>query len=166
MFFQETKTEVIDDAVASSLCPFRDPSFVLSVICKVRLGGILLVCNSLLSQMVDVYVCSFSVSVLVKDACTNVEWVTTSVYGPNQSSNRSVFWAELSSVAGRCNRLWVIGGAIMLLDFRQKRRVSCFCRYEGIFDWIRHHEMIDLPIGGTRYTWTNCHGPIVRMIII
>lgn len=60
--------------------------------------------------MLNVYVGSFSVSVLVKDARNNVEWVATSVYSPCQSSDRSTFWGELTFIAGRWHRPWVIGG--------------------------------------------------------
>lgn len=25
-------------------------------------------------------------------------------------------------------------------------------------DWIQHYDLVDLPLGGARYTWTNCQG--------
>lgn len=74
--------EMIEAAVVRSLCPFCDPNFVF---CQSvgRSGGILLVWNSMLWQMLDVHVGVYSVSVLVKDVCFNTEWVATFVYGPN-----------------------------------------------------------------------------------
>lgn len=36
-------------------------------------------------QLLDVFVGLYSVLVLVRDARRNVEWVATSVYGPNES---------------------------------------------------------------------------------
>lgn len=46
-------------------------------------GGILLLWNSMLWKLLDVYVGFFSVSDLIRDARSKVEWVATSVYGPN-----------------------------------------------------------------------------------
>lgn len=148
--------DVIDDAVVSSLFPFHDPSFVFCPSTG-RSGGILLVWNSTLWQMVDAYVGSILVSVLVKDVHTHVEWVATSVCGPNQSSDRSAFWAELSSIAGRWQHSWVIGGDFNIIRFSSEKggcRVSADMM--SFFDWIRQYEMIDLPLGGARYTWTSC----------
>lgn len=77
--------EVIDGLIVRSICSFHDPKYVFRH-SNGMLGGILLVWNSLLWQMQDVYIGSFSISVLVKDVRKNVQWVATSVYGPNDSS--------------------------------------------------------------------------------
>lgn len=56
--------------------------------------------NPVLWEMLDFHTGSYSMSVLVRDVRRDVEWVATSVYGPNISYDRSALWAELSSVAG------------------------------------------------------------------
>lgn len=40
----------------------------------------------------DVYIGVYLESALVKDARTNSDWEATSVYGPNQSMDRSAFF--------------------------------------------------------------------------
>lgn len=57
-----------------------------------------------------VFIGSFLVSILVGDARRDAKWVVTCVYGPHRSSARSAFWTELSVVAVKWNRLWVVKG--------------------------------------------------------
>lgn len=84
--------------------------------------------------MVDVNVGVYSVSVLVEDARTNLDWVATSIYGPNQSLNRSTFWLELSFVAGRLHCPLVIGRDFNIIQFSSKKRGGCPISVdEGIF---------------------------------
>ena len=56
----------------------------------------------------------------MKDVRRNVEWVATSVYGPHNASDRAEFWMELTQVAGKWSKPWVLGG-----DFNVVR-----CPYE------------------------------------
>lgn len=101
--------EIIDDAVVRSRCLFRDSSFVFRPSIG-RSGDILLVWNSMLWQIVDFYVGVYSMSALVRDVCSNIEWVATPVYAPNRFLDRNSLCGELSYVAGRWYRPWVIGG--------------------------------------------------------
>lgn len=139
------------------LCPFQDPSFVFFP-SSGRSGGILLVWNSRLWHKVDVFVGVYSVSSLVKDVRTNSIWVATSVYGPNQSMYRSAFSGELSTVAERWHCPWVLGGDFNVIRFSLERKGGCpiFADVRAFSDWIRHQELVDLPLDGARYTWTNC----------
>lgn len=56
------------------------------------------------------HVGQFSVSVMLKDVRSNVEWVAMSVYGPATINEKVAFWQELSQVAGMWNCPWLIGG--------------------------------------------------------
>lgn len=107
-----------------SLCPFRDPSFAYCPSIG-QSGGILVAWNSLLWQMVDVHIGVYSVSVIIRDSHANCEGVATSVYGPNQSSHHSEFWAELSFVARKWQCPWVIGGDSNVIRFSSKKKGGC-----------------------------------------
>lgn len=61
LFLQETKMEVIDDVMVRSLCPFRDHSFVFCPSIG-RLGGILLVWNSVMANDICSCWCFFNVN--------------------------------------------------------------------------------------------------------
>ena len=93
----------------------------------------------------DEFVGRFSVSVLLKDARCNAEWVATSVYGPSNAHNKVDSWVELSQVGGTWNRPWLLGGDLYVISPAM-----------GDFsDWIRHHDLFDLPLRGADFTWSN-----------
>lgn len=88
--------------------------------------------------------------------------MVTFVYGPNISSDRSTFWAELSFMAGKWYCPWVAGGDFIIIRFSSEKR-GCGPLSSAMRDflgWIRRHELIDLPMGGARCTWyNNQHNP-------
>lgn len=86
--------------------------------------------------------------------------LTTPMYGPNQSLDRNAFWGELSFVEGRWNRPWVIGRILILFIFLQKR--SCHITADERFSYsIRQYELLHLPLGGKRYTWSRCQEDLI-----
>ena len=52
-------------------------------------GVILLLWNAAFWQKIDEKVGKFSISILLNDVRSNVEWVATSVYGPHNASEKS-----------------------------------------------------------------------------
>ena len=45
------------------------------------------------------------------------KWWCTSVYNPNRSSPRSLFWEQLSNVCGFCAPYWCMGGDFNAVRF-------------------------------------------------
>lgn len=88
---------------------------------------------------------------LVRDVQKIVECIATSVYGLCISSERSVFLAEFSQVASRWESPWVLGGDFNIIRFSNERKRGCIIgqAMKDFSDWIRHHELVDLPLGGT-----------------
>lgn len=108
--------KVLDDAIVQSLRAFSKASWIY---CP-SIGnsrGILLVWNSRFGQKHDDYTRDFSMSVLVKDLQGGYEWVATSVYRSNNSSERAAFWAKLNFVVGKWGRPWVVGGDFNVTRF-------------------------------------------------
>lgn len=156
VFLLETKMEVIDSQVICSIFVFHEADFVYGP-SEEASGVILLLRNSTLSKKLDVYVGSYSVSTIVRGMCKGVEWVATSIYGPVSSSDLGEFCSKLNTVAGKWNRPWVVGGDFNVIRFSNERKVGCPISNAmwGFSDWIRHRELVDLPLGGAKYTWSN-----------
>lgn len=81
----------------------------------------------------------------------------TSVYGPRDDPVKSPFWAEIRSI-----RNWVLGPWVMCGDFNTMRFSSERTRGIGSMrdmelfgDLIRDLNLVDLPLGGRSFTWSN-----------
>ena len=95
-------------------------------------GGVILFWNDALWHKLDEFVGRFSVSILLHDVRSNVEWVASSIYGPTVASDREDFWLELSAVAGRWNCPWVLGGDFNLIRFPNEKRGGCLVLQCGL----------------------------------
>ena len=87
---------------------------------------------------------------LFKDVRRNVEWVATSFYGPNNASDRASFLLELSQVAMKWNKHWVLGGDFNVNRFSHEKKGGCVMStaMRDFSDWIRQYDLNDLPLGG------------------
>ncbi|XP_058068559.1 uncharacterized protein LOC131217640 [Magnolia sinica] len=80
-----------------------------------------------------------------------------SVYGPTQDARRKDFWEELSSV-----KQSFVGPSCMVGDFNVTRFVDEKSHRNKITPamaafsrWIEDQELVDLPLLGSRFTWSN-----------
>ena len=156
VFIQETKMEVLDAQVIRAICPWSDcqVAFCPSIGAS---GGILIVWTAVFWQKLDEFVGRFSVSVLLKDVRCNAEWVATSVYGPSNVHDKVDLWVELSQVAGRWHHPWLLGGDFNVIMFPNEKKGGCTISpaMKDFSDWIRHHDLFDLPSRGADFTWSN-----------
>lgn len=141
--------ECINAQVFRSICPWPGGQFVLSP--SVGTAGEIFLCwNSSFWQKFDEFVGCFFVSVLFKNVRRNVEWVATSVYGPNNASDRASFLLELSQVAVKRNKPWVLGADFNVIRFPHEKKGGCVMSTAmmDFSDWIRQYGLVDLPLGG------------------
>uniref|UniRef100_A0A2N9IRA3 Reverse transcriptase domain-containing protein n=1 Tax=Fagus sylvatica TaxID=28930 RepID=A0A2N9IRA3_FAGSY len=101
-------------------------------------GGVLLIWDKRMVEQVDVVKGKFSVSCLWKGLVDGFDWACFGVYGPHTDGERLELWNELSS----------------------RRGYSGFCPAMVAFsDWIENLQLVDLPLVGGRYTWSNSSTP-------
>ena len=64
---------------------------------------------------------------------------------------------ELTQVAGTCRKPWVLGGDFNAIHFPYERKGGCSMNsaMRDFSDWIHQHDLIDLPLSGAKFTWTN-----------
>lgn len=156
LFLQEPKMEAIDAQVFPTFCPWLN---FQSAICSSvgASGGILLVWNGDYWYKLDEFVGKYSVSVLLKDVRCDVLWVATSVYGPTNISEKAVILAELTGIAGLWNNPWVIGEDFNVIRFPNVNQEGCSFSpvMQDFNDSIRHHDLFNLPLRGSDFTWSN-----------
>lgn len=83
--------------------------------------------------------------------------MATSIYGPNNSNGRGDFWAESSQVARKWNKPWALGGDFNVIRFPYEKKGGCVMTtaMRDLSDWIRQQDLVDLPLGGADFTWSN-----------
>jgi hypothetical protein len=110
---------------------------------------------------VDVVKGKFSVSCLWKGLVDGFDWACSGVYGPHTDGERLELWNELSSVRHRWASPWCAIGDFNIIRVPSERwGYSGFCPAMVVFsDWIDNLQLVDLPLVGGRYTWSNSSTP-------
>ena len=113
------------------------------------LGGVLVMwdrrmVDRRMVEKIDKAVERFFVSCKFKNVVDHFVWDFTGVYGPNSNRDRRLLWEELAGIHYWWNVPWYIVGAnsfsSAMLDFS---------------DFIFDHNLIDLPLEGGIFTWSN-----------
>lgn len=120
-------------------------------------GGILLIWSSSFFLLRDQWVGCYSISVLLEDLSNNSVWLVSSVYGPSDSGQREMLWRELDDIRSRWNGPLCIGGDWNIIRFPSEKlgcsRISS--DMVSFSDWVNKHSLVDLPLGGAMFTWSN-----------
>ncbi|XP_026429782.1 uncharacterized protein LOC113326232 [Papaver somniferum] len=121
-------------------------------------GGMLILWDKDMVTITDSLVAEYTISVLCTNKSDNFQWVLTSVYGPTNSVDRSDFWIELDTVCRYWPDLpWCIGGDFnTITKCSAKKNCARITRsMKKLNKFIVEHDLIDLPLKGARYTWSN-----------
>lgn len=104
---------------------------------------------------------NYSISLLFTNKCDRFAWWFTAVYGPNCPITRPALWAELNFMRSLCALPWVLAGDFNTIRFQsEKRGGSDVTRSMTDFsDFIESNTLVDLPLQGVLFTWTNCQTP-------
>lgn len=130
ILFRETKMETVNKFIIRSLKPYGDVRYAV----KDNWG---------------IFLCQFS--------CQICALVITSVYGPTDSYRRELFWTDLNRVAQKWGKPWVVGGDFSVTYFAVERNSEgpATSSMRDFANWIRFHNLIDLPRSGSSFTWSN-----------
>jgi len=81
----------------------------------------------------------------------------SSVYGPNLDSMRHLMWEELAGIFSWWTLPWVLGRDFNVVRFPLERlQAENFTQAMHKFsDFITSHELLDTPLEGGLYTWSN-----------
>jgi exonuclease III len=152
----ETKMEKVDWSMIRSLWGNKYVGWeVLNAVHTA--GGILLLWDKRVLELIDSKVGTFSVSCRWKGISDGFEWVGMGVYGPNREELRADFWDELMGVRQHWPYPWCVFGDFNVVRFPSERR-GCnrvSSAMVAFFDFIKGLNLVDLPLNGGRYTWCN-----------
>ncbi|XP_026443892.1 uncharacterized protein LOC113344036 [Papaver somniferum] len=158
LLLQETKLQLCTDLIAWHCWGNKHVKWIDSP-SQGSSGGILFFWDSSKIEVTDFLMGPFSITLLCKTISSSFQWMFTGIYAPCASYTEDVklFWREIKEVRSFWQYPWVIRG-----DFNEIR--FCHERYMGsdytdgmerFNRFIPKHHLIDLPLIGATYTWTN-----------
>ncbi|XP_026429796.1 uncharacterized protein LOC113326248 [Papaver somniferum] len=121
-------------------------------------GGMLTIWDRDYVEVSDSLVGDYSLSILCTIKIDNFQWVLTNVYGPDNPVDRTDFWIELDNVCRYwTNTSWCIAGDFnTITKCAEKKNCRKITRSMTKFnEFILEHDLIDLPLKGARYTWSD-----------
>lgn len=157
---QETKRDFFDISYIRKFCPasFDDYCFLPSVGAS---GGILVAWKSAIFSGVEIFQNKFAISVEFTSTHNHDCWILTSVYGPCDSEGKEAFLSWFSDIQMPDSVEWLIIG-----DFNLYRKPEDKNRPGGnVMDMLNFNDVIsslgivEIPLHGKRYTWTNKQTP-------
>ena len=153
---QETKMEFIDRNFITSIwgCPFVRWVFLAS---RGASGGILIMWDSRVVESIEECVGSFMAACSFRNMEDGFRWAFVGVYGPNIDTHRKVLWEELAGLGSWWNLPWCIGGDFNATRFPSERSgdIRLNQAMQDFSDFIFDMDLVDLPIVGGEYTWSN-----------
>ncbi|XP_058096318.1 uncharacterized protein LOC131241978 [Magnolia sinica] len=120
-------------------------------------GGILITWKSSKWDLVSSSSGTFLMSMIIQDKSSSSQYLLSVIYGPISQSLRASLWDELSQVRRSFSGPWCVVGDFNITRYpedhsRRRRPSSAMARFSN---WIQQEELIDLPLLGARFTWTN-----------
>lgn len=108
---------------------------------------------TLVDKQVGVYTLSVDLMVNIDTSMIRV----TGVYGPSNQRDKALFFEELKKARPQFAMPWMVAGDFnVTLDLQDRsntnHHVNQMRAFRGL---IEHLELIDLPLLGRRYTWSN-----------
>ena len=120
-------------------------------------GGVLVMWDRTMVEKIDEAVGRFFVSCKFKNVVDNFVWTFTGVYGPNSNHDKRLLREELVGIQSWWNVPWCIGGDFNVVRFPSEQLgVDSFTSAMLDFsDFISDHNLIDFPLEGGTFTWSN-----------
>ncbi|XP_026459532.1 uncharacterized protein LOC113360212 [Papaver somniferum] len=156
---QETKREIVDDALIRSLWGSNRCTYVY-LASEGASGGIIVMWKEGVVQMEDHLLGAFTI-IKFRNLTDDFVWVFTVVYGTSDAGYYSQFWQELRDIRLIFDEPWMLGGdfnATLSADERN-RPGGGLANRKSFRSFVNRYSLIDLPLSGGRFTWTNSQQP-------
>lgn len=156
LFLQETKCTELKDGFVKSVWGLKSMGWVGKASVGAS-GGLWTVWNASKLRLVAVDIKQYSILTVSEEISTRKSLLFTSVYGPNQEEERGSFLDEIASGRSLFNLPRCVGGNFNVLQ-RMSERNNCsriLASMQRFSSWIENMELVDLPLGGASFTWSN-----------
>jgi len=153
---QESKMEVVPRSIVVSLWG-RRPVEWIQLPSVGRSGGIIILWDPQILELLDSCIRSFSLCCKFKLLEDNFEWGLIGVYGPNDDHLRCALFEELVSFMSSWDILWCLGGDFNVIRFPSERSSGGHLTWamRGFSAFIDSCNLIDPPLEGARFTWSS-----------
>lgn len=153
---QETKLRVMSDMIVKEVCGLNSISW-LALPSWRALGGILLLWNADILEVLVHEIGAYSVSIRCRLVGSFDEWVFSGVCSPTVAGDVVDFLEELDDIFARWNLPWCLGGDFNLVRYSHERKGDvCQDRKMALFgDFINRWRLIDGPLKGAKFMWSN-----------
>ena len=153
---QETKKPMIDNAFIKSCCPCHFDQFAF-VPSHGASGGIVTIWNSSVFSGTVIASEDFALVIKFQSTQSSQAWTLVNIYGPCQGDPRINYTNWLFSLNIPANEDWLLLGDFNYIcspDNRNKPggSISDMITFN---DFIRTQSLVELPIKGRTYTWSN-----------
>ncbi|KAL4204347.1 hypothetical protein AMTRI_Chr01g131670 [Amborella trichopoda] len=152
----ETKQPELDRQLIRQVWS-RRPSQWVSLAANGASGGIWIVWKPSDHILNSSHIGDFSVTVLLASTSDGLPWKFMAIYGPNSPTLRNRLWSKLELVASLPHPIWRLGGDFNVIRWSHERNSSTSIS-QGMRDFsyfINWNELLDIPLQGSRYTWSN-----------
>ncbi|KAF5477381.1 hypothetical protein F2P56_004026 [Juglans regia] len=156
---QETKLRGIDRNIIRRLwgCSFVGWCYLASSWAS---GGVLVMWDKRVVEMVEDCTGSYSMAVIFRNIEDGWRWAFAGVYGPNVNSDRSSLWEELAGLYSLWDLPWIFCGDFNIVRYPSERAGASTVTgaMEDFSELIFYLNLVDLPLVGRDYTWSNNRG--------
>ncbi|KAL4205544.1 hypothetical protein AMTRI_Chr01g115140 [Amborella trichopoda] len=123
-------------------------------------GGIWVVWHPFDLSLINHFIGSFSVTLLLSNISDGVQWKFSAVYGPNSCFLMQRFWLELDHISSLPHLVWCVGGDFNVTRWSYERNTSTSISPEmrDFSDFISRNDLLDIPLQSCQYTWSS-HSP-------
>ena len=155
---QETMLENVDDKILRKI----DPNGVYLwkwIPARGKSGGILSGVNTDLMEVGSFFEGKYILQLNLWDKQMKTNWNFMNIYGAAQEEHKREFLIELAGFCSKHKVPFLAGGDFNIIRFSsEKNKVTSLSKHSRIFNnIISTYELIDIPMTGGRFTWSNNH---------
>ncbi|GMJ01570.1 hypothetical protein HRI_003826200 [Hibiscus trionum] len=160
IFIQETKKTIIDQRTFQKLASEFLSEFVFSP-AEGSAGGLLCGWNPNVFKILNHFIFKNFIAVIGTVMGCNGWFGFINVYGPSTDSEKHVFFQELQSFMNSFQLPWCVAGDYNAITCREEKIGLHFNNNsaESFRRFIQETELIDLPLVGGDFTWSNNRDP-------
>jgi exonuclease III len=156
---QETKIEDMTRSLVVELLGPRFGDNFIALPADGTRGGVLVACTAdyQITKENLLFNCCYSITATILHRSDLTTWSMTAVYGPQEDGLKQDFMQEIRHIKGMVQDRWVLLGDFNLISSADdKNNPNVNFRLMGQFrDLIQQLELIDYPLMGRRFTWSN-----------
>ncbi|OVA05258.1 hypothetical protein BVC80_8259g6 [Macleaya cordata] len=122
-----------------------------------RSGGIILIWDDSVMKKERVLIGDHSFSVEISIVGEDFKWVMSSAYAPNSAEDKLNFWEEQEHIRSWSQLPWCLAADFNATRFDSERNKPGGCKRNrrALNNLISKCNLIDLPLAGGRFTWTD-----------